>query len=336
MARDPSYGKTLPADPFAGPSKADRALDQKSACKSSFQCLRTRADLCIASPSATCDDDSVQSFIYNEGSTSVQVSGTNLCVEFGPGLGRNGTPLRLQNCRSNGAPGQRLFINTADGHISLENGPGQCADVRDAEGPLQSWRCISDNTNQVSRADWLPFGNRASLSDTVSNQRFSFEQPQPPPPPPPPPVAPGQLRLTSNPSLNLCIQAATDVLVLYVSAEATGMQYSADPIAASAACVEGGAALQAFTFIPFTGVGPVTLYIGGATYFVNISPQEGTAVIVSGVDSSFAFITKNEDGTFRFQNRDSNTCMEANNVEAGSFLESRLCDPGSPLQVSIL
>ncbi|KAI5449833.1 hypothetical protein NCC49_004044 [Naganishia albida] len=100
---------------------------------------------------ATCDGSRSQSFIYNEGATSIQVSGTDLCVEFGPGLGRNGTPLRLQTCRRNGAPGQRLFV-TGDSHVALQNGPGQCADVSDAQGPLQSWRCVSDNTNQVSNA----------------------------------------------------------------------------------------------------------------------------------------------------------------------------------------
>jgi hypothetical protein len=104
----------------------------------------------ITSSSDSCDDDSqAQSFIYNNGSTAIQVSSTNLCVEFGPGLGRNGTPLRVQTCRSNGAPGQRLFI-TEDAHVALRNGPGRCADVTDAQGPLQSWRCVSDNPNQVS------------------------------------------------------------------------------------------------------------------------------------------------------------------------------------------
>jgi hypothetical protein len=103
----------------------------------------------VTSRSATCDNSQSQSFVYNNGSTSIQVNGTDLCVEFGPGLGRSGTPLRVQTCRSNGAPDQRLII-TDDNHVALQNGPGQCADVRNAEGPLQSWGCASDNTNQVS------------------------------------------------------------------------------------------------------------------------------------------------------------------------------------------
>lgn len=109
---------------------------------------------CVYHYSSTCQADSpIQQFIFNPGPTQIQLLNTSLCVEFGPGLGRNGTPLRLQQCRGKGAPGQRLFI-TDDNHIALQNGPGQCADVRDGKvvddvGELQSWRCAADNTNQV-------------------------------------------------------------------------------------------------------------------------------------------------------------------------------------------
>ncbi|KAJ9092485.1 hypothetical protein QFC20_005949 [Naganishia adeliensis] len=110
---------------------------------------------------STCQADSpIQQFILNPGPTHIQLLNTSLCVEFGPGLGRNGTPLRLQNCRGRGAPGQRLFI-TDDNHIALQNGPGQCADVRDGKvvddvGELQSWRCAADNTNQIFSFDDVP------------------------------------------------------------------------------------------------------------------------------------------------------------------------------------
>ncbi|KAI5451507.1 hypothetical protein NCC49_001810 [Naganishia albida] len=99
---------------------------------------------------AACDDSPAQQFVYTTGATRIQIADTNYCVEFGPGLGVNGRPLKLQECRKNGAPGQQLFI-TDDHHIALERGPGRCADVRDAVGPLQSWRCGSDDTNQVGR-----------------------------------------------------------------------------------------------------------------------------------------------------------------------------------------
>lgn len=132
----PSAGQTLVVYVFHIPSfayQADRALNHHR---------------------ATCQSGSpTQQFIFNTGPTSIRLAETNLCVEFGPGLGRNGTPLRLQECRSNGAPGQRLFI-TDDDHVALRQGPGQCADVRDGRvvdgrGELQSWRCAADNANQV-------------------------------------------------------------------------------------------------------------------------------------------------------------------------------------------
>lgn len=102
-------------------------------------------------PSADCNDSESQRFVYNTGATAIQVADTNFCVEFGPGLGVNGRPLRIQTCRQNGAPGQRLFI-TDDNHVALQNGPGQCADVTDGgdSAQLQSWRCDADNINQVS------------------------------------------------------------------------------------------------------------------------------------------------------------------------------------------
>ncbi|KAI5449594.1 hypothetical protein NCC49_004524 [Naganishia albida] len=132
---------------------------------------------------ATCQSGSpTQQFIFNTGPTSIRLAETNLCVEFGPGLGRNGTPLRLQECRSNGAPGQRLFI-TDDDHVALRQGPGQCADVTDGRvvdgrGELQSWRCAADNANQI----------------------FSFEEV--PPQPEPEPVLPlGAIQWDGNDSL---------------------------------------------------------------------------------------------------------------------------------------
>lgn len=47
-----------------------------------------------------------------------------------------------------GLPAQKLWI-TGDNHIAVE-GDNQCADVKDNAGPLQSWQCIGENTNQAS------------------------------------------------------------------------------------------------------------------------------------------------------------------------------------------
>jgi hypothetical protein len=151
----------------------------------------TLSDMTYPFSSAQCDNSQAQSFVYNDGSTSIRVSGTDLCVEFGPGLGRNGTPLRVQTCRANGAPGQRLVV-TGDAHVALLNGPGQCADVRNSEEPIQSWRCVGDNTNQVSRTACL-CGH--SLIPGAASQIFLFEAP-----PSPLPVGLGILRSASFPS----------------------------------------------------------------------------------------------------------------------------------------
>lgn len=110
--------------------------------------------LFVKSCRAACDDSPSRQFIYTTGATSIRLTNTDLCVEFGPGLGKSGTPLKLEKCRTKGAPGQRLSF-TEDNHVTVEKGPGQCADVKDGDvadgwGKLQSWRCASDNPNQAS------------------------------------------------------------------------------------------------------------------------------------------------------------------------------------------
>lgn len=151
MARDPSHGYLFKEISVAGRwTTGTLGRMRSSSCESLEADLELLSNGIPLPSSADCDESQAQRFIYNTGATTIQVSGTNLCVEFGPGLGVNGRPLRVQNCRSNGAPGQRLFI-TDDNHIALQNGPGQCADVTDGgeSAQLQSWRCASDNINQV-------------------------------------------------------------------------------------------------------------------------------------------------------------------------------------------
>jgi hypothetical protein len=109
----------------------------------------------VKSSSTECDDSPAQQFVYVRGSTSIQLAGTDLCVNF-PTQGKNGDRPDVKTCRAEGAPGQKLFITTDD-HIALEKGPGQCADVRNGEvkdglGELQSWRCAKNNSNQASRS----------------------------------------------------------------------------------------------------------------------------------------------------------------------------------------
>jgi hypothetical protein len=111
------------------------------------------------------------------------------------------------------------------------------------------------------------------------------------------------------------------------------MHHTADPIVASAECVNGGTSLQTFSF---DANPPSTLYVNvrGLDSYVNLGRYEGDIVFISGL--SYVNVLQNEAGAFRFQSRESNVCMEAREAAAGFRLETRLCDPGRPLQVSIL
>ncbi|KAI5450096.1 hypothetical protein NCC49_003723 [Naganishia albida] len=226
---------------------------------------------------ASCDDSPAQQFVYTTGATRITVANTNYCVEFGPGLGVSGRPLRLQECRKNGAPGQQLFI-TDDHHIALERGPGQCADVRNGEGPLQSWRCISDNTNQI----------------------FGFEEP-PPPPPPVPELAPGQLRLTSDPSLNLCLEATQLEDGYLISGMRRGYMRLA----------------------------------GDTTFYVNIAFQLSSR-ITTGRSPQYLDVLEYLTGFFSFERNEEGepwaTCIDADGDVPGDVVTSQICDSDKPSQ----
>ncbi|GHJ84565.1 hypothetical protein NliqN6_0967 [Naganishia liquefaciens] len=102
-----------------------------------------------------------QFFYYNLGSTQIKVFNPETsevkCVDFGDDSTNGGT-IRINACSDN-APGQRLFI-TDDLHIAVENGPGQCLDVKAESGlqpikpygavkSVQSWTCDFGNQNQI-------------------------------------------------------------------------------------------------------------------------------------------------------------------------------------------
>jgi hypothetical protein len=107
-----------------------------------------------------------QTFDYTLGSTKICVSPNpysqdiQYCIDFGTNLGADGQTLYIWQAYD--VPQQQLYI-TDDAHIAVENGPGQCADVRAESGPqpsyarpygslkdVQSWTCTFANTNQVS------------------------------------------------------------------------------------------------------------------------------------------------------------------------------------------
>ncbi|KAJ9107986.1 hypothetical protein QFC20_003671 [Naganishia adeliensis] len=106
-----------------------------------------------------------QQWVYNTGSTKICVapnaySDTDYCIDFGTNLGSNGQTLYIWQAYE-GLPAQQLYI-TDDNHIAVENGPGQCVDVRAESGPqpsyaraygseksVQAWDCTFGNTNQI-------------------------------------------------------------------------------------------------------------------------------------------------------------------------------------------
>lgn len=106
-----------------------------------------------------------QRWAYNRGSTKICVApntytDTEYCIDFGTNLGSNGQTLYIWQAYD--VPQQQLYI-TDDDHIAVENGPGNCVDVRAESGPqpdyarpfgslkdVQIWSCSGGNTNQVS------------------------------------------------------------------------------------------------------------------------------------------------------------------------------------------
>jgi hypothetical protein len=163
-------GFRLQATYFAGKSIMDRAkclLVKYLSCKSRARYCEAyrvivRLTPCLLRSQCVLYYTPAQKLIYTVGGTGdqIRVAGTNLCIEFGPGLGANGRPLRVQNCRSNGAPGQRLILAGSPGevHIRLAHGPDQCASVAGAgeTTQLQSQRCASGDRNQVGELRQLP------------------------------------------------------------------------------------------------------------------------------------------------------------------------------------
>ncbi|KAJ9107978.1 hypothetical protein QFC20_003663 [Naganishia adeliensis] len=108
-----------------------------------------------------------QRWVYKAGSTKICVapnrySNTEYCIDFNSNLGSNGQQLKIWQAQR-GLPAQQLYI-TDDNHIAVENGPGQCVDVRAESGPqpdyarpygsqkdVQTWECFGGSSNQIFR-----------------------------------------------------------------------------------------------------------------------------------------------------------------------------------------
>ncbi|KAJ3555746.1 hypothetical protein NM688_g2403 [Phlebia brevispora] len=96
-----------------------------------------------------CNGTGAQNWIINEGTTAVQVAGTNYCLDAGDSP-ENGTQMKIWECYS-GLAAQTWYY-TSDNRISLQN-QGFCLDLTNGSSDdgnvMQIWECTDDDTNQV-------------------------------------------------------------------------------------------------------------------------------------------------------------------------------------------
>ncbi|KAL1746240.1 ricin B lectin domain-containing protein [Schizophyllum fasciatum] len=115
------------------------------------KCLDVKGDAANGTPVdiSDCDGATDQKWILSRGSTSVNLAGTNFCLDAGESIG-NGASMKLWQCYEGLA--QQTWYHTADNRIVVE-GRGQCLDLTrgalDNGNVLQTWACTDGNTNQI-------------------------------------------------------------------------------------------------------------------------------------------------------------------------------------------
>ncbi|KAF5336494.1 hypothetical protein D9611_006744 [Ephemerocybe angulata] len=96
-----------------------------------------------------CNGTPAQNWLLNHGSTKIQRSGTNFCLDAGSNPG-NGVGMKIWTCYD-GNPAQQWYY-TDDNRIALE-GKGQCLDLPNGDlsnsNRVQTWQCTNKNENQV-------------------------------------------------------------------------------------------------------------------------------------------------------------------------------------------
>ncbi|KAF8960460.1 ricin B lectin domain-containing protein [Flammula alnicola] len=96
-----------------------------------------------------CNGTPAQSWTIRRGSTKVQVTGTNFCLDAGTNPA-NGIGLKIWQCYDN-LPAQQWYY-TEDNRIALE-GQGFCTDLTNGiqtnSNQLQTWQCTDNNVNQI-------------------------------------------------------------------------------------------------------------------------------------------------------------------------------------------
>ncbi|KAF8997618.1 G-X-X-X-Q-X-W domain-containing protein [Cyathus striatus] len=96
-----------------------------------------------------CNNKPAQRWFVNRGSTKVQLTGTNFCLDAGAASG-NGVGMKIWQCYDN-LPAQAWYY-TDDNRIALEN-QRQCLDLPNGNVTdgvqVQTWQCTDFNTNQI-------------------------------------------------------------------------------------------------------------------------------------------------------------------------------------------
>ncbi|KAG9222082.1 hypothetical protein CCMSSC00406_0009307 [Pleurotus cornucopiae] len=134
---------------FAAPAQTDFRI---SPSVNTNKCLNVRGNLLVNGTAVDifdCNRSTAQNWVINPGSTSVQLSGTNFCLDAGSSPA-NGVGMKIWQCFDN-LPAQEWFL-TNDDRIALQN-QGFCLDLTNGDvtngNQVQIWQCTDNDINQA-------------------------------------------------------------------------------------------------------------------------------------------------------------------------------------------
>ncbi|KAJ7495530.1 G-X-X-X-Q-X-W domain-containing protein [Mycena latifolia] len=110
----------------------------------------SRRDIRISALIYDCNGSQAQKWVIKRGKGSVQVAGTNYCLDAGSSPG-NGVGMKIWQC-FDGLAAQTWFYDGVRKTLTLYN-EGQCLDLTDGDltnsRQTQTWQCTAGNTNQL-------------------------------------------------------------------------------------------------------------------------------------------------------------------------------------------
>ncbi|KAF9034831.1 carbohydrate-binding module family 13 protein, partial [Panaeolus papilionaceus] len=97
-----------------------------------------------------CNNTPAQKWVIKREQTSIQVAGTNFCLDSSTNAA-SGTKMKIWQCYP-GIPAQTWIYSANSNYIS-RLGADQCLDLTDGRltnsNVVQTWRCSANNRNQV-------------------------------------------------------------------------------------------------------------------------------------------------------------------------------------------